>query len=479
MANAPASGSAFRTPNPQPQQGIEFASPPSAGFSEQLDADHDDGAPLRFRYVDNVLGESEAPGLAARELEERLLLASDAEPTSYEEALLHECWRHAMLDEMTSIEASGTWELVELPLHARPISLKWVYKTKKDAAGVITKHKAWLIAKGYVQRQGVDFDEVFAPVARLESVRLLLAHAASEGWAVHHMDVKSAFLNGVLQEEVYVEQPPGFVLKGHERKVLHLVKALYGLRQAPRAWYSKLEESLINLGFERSSYEHVVYLCGEQSQRLVVGVYVDDLVITGGNQADIDVFKAEMQATFKMSDLGLLHSYLGLEVAQTETGITVSQSAYAAKILENAGMTGCNPSQVPMEPRLKLSKVSTPSAVDPTVYRSIVGSLQYLVNSRPDLAYSVGYISRFMEAPTMEHMAAVKRVLRYVAGTLHFGCHYTRKKQAQLVGYSDSDLAGDVDTRKSTTGVFFFLGNNLITWQSQKQRVVALARLNI
>ena len=135
---------------------------------------------------------------------------------------------------------------------------------------------------------------------------------------------------------------------------------------------------------------------------------MDDLVITGGNQADIDVFKAEMQATFKMSDLGLLHYYLGLEVAQTETGITVSQSAYATKILENAGMTGCNPSQVPMEPRLKLSKVSTASAVDPTVYRSIVGSLRYLVNSRPDLAYSVGYISRFMEAPTMEHMAAVK-----------------------------------------------------------------------
>jgi len=139
--------------------------------------------------------------------------------------------------------------LVELPLHARPIGLKWVYKTKKDAAGVITKHKARLVAKGYVQRQGVDFDEVFAPVARLESVRLLLAHAASEGWAVHHMDVKSAFLNGDLQEEVYVEQPPGFVLKGHERKVLHLVKALYGLRQAPRTWYSKLDESLINLGF--------------------------------------------------------------------------------------------------------------------------------------------------------------------------------------------------------------------------------------
>ena len=154
-----------------------------------------------------------------------------------------------MLDEMTSIEASGTWELVEPPPRTRPIGLKWVYKAKKDASGIVTKQKARLVAKGYVQRQGIDFDEVFAPVARLEFVRLLLAHAACEGWAVHHMDVKSAFLNGVLQEEVYIEQPPGFILRGHEHKVLHLVKALYGLRQAPRAWYAKLDESLIKLRF--------------------------------------------------------------------------------------------------------------------------------------------------------------------------------------------------------------------------------------
>ncbi|XP_066354384.1 uncharacterized mitochondrial protein AtMg00810-like [Miscanthus floridulus] len=229
------------------------------------------------------------------------------------------------------------------------------------------------------------------------------------------------------------------------------------------------------LGFQRSTSEHAVYLCGAGDRRLVVGVYVDDLIITGGNQVDIDAFKSEMHSTFKMSDLGLLHYYLGLKVSQTEAGITISQSAYAAKILENARLAGCNPSHTPMEPRLKLSKLSSAPAVDPTHYRSIVGSLRYLVNSRPDLAYSVGYISRFMENPTTEHLAAVKRVLRYVAGTLHYGSHYKRKKEAQLAGYSDSDLAGDVDTRKSTTGVLFFLGSNVITWQSQKQRVVALS----
>jgi len=208
-----------------------------------------------------------------------------------------------------------------------------------------------------------------------------------------------------------------------------------------------------------------------------VGVYVDDLVITGGDTGDIDKFKSQMKGTFQMSDLGLLHYYLGLEVSQTPQGITLGQSTYAAKILQNAGLTGCNTSLIPMEPRLKLSKKSTAPAVDQTAYRSIVGSLRYLVNTRPDLAYSVGYVSRFMEEPTTEHLAAVKRILRYVAGTLDYGCRYTRKKQkeAELIGFSDSDLAGDLDTRKSTTGVIFFLGDNIITWQSQKQKVVALS----
>jgi hypothetical protein len=222
--------------------------------------------------------------------------------------------------------------------------------------------------------------------------------------------------------------------KGHESKVLRLVQALYGLRQATRAWYSKLDNSLLGLGFQRSRSKHAVYFRGSGARRLVVGVYVDDLVITGGNQRDIDEFKQHMKATFQMSDLGLLHYYLGLEVHQSEEGIALGQRGYATKILESAGLAGCNTSCIPMEPRLKLSKASTAPGVDPTAHRNIIGSLRYVVNTRPDLAFSVGYISRFMESPTTVHLAAVRRVLRYIASTMDFGCFYTRKKDGELIG---------------------------------------------
>lgn len=440
---------------------------------EDLDADHEDDVPLRFCLLDKIAGPATSRGLVHRFLDEDedLLLAEEDEPRTFEQAQQHDCWRLAMLDEMTSIEANGTWELVDLPPHHRPIGLKWVYKAKKNAMGIVTKHKARLVAKGYVQRQGIDFEDVFAPVAQLESVRLLSALAASEGWTVHHMDVKSAFLNGVLKEEVYVAQPQGFVVSGEEGKVLRLVKALYGLRQAPRAWYAKLDASLAYLGFRRSINEHVVYTRGKGQHRLIVGVYVDDLVITSGDVAVIKHFKQEMKSTFQMSDLGLLSYYLGLEVKQCKGGIAISQGAFARKIVEEAGLKNCNPSATPMETRPGLSKSSTCPAVDSTAYRRIVGALRYLVNTRPDIAFAVGFVSRFMEKPTTKHLLAVKRVLRYVAGISDYGCYYQRrKKPAGLTGYSDSDHAGDVDTRKSTTGVVFFLGDSLITWQHRSKK---------
>jgi hypothetical protein len=324
----------------------------------------------------------------------------------------------------------------------------------------------------------VDFDEVFVPVARLESVRLLLAVAAHQGWQVHHMDVKSAFLNGELLEEVYVSQPPGFVDDNHKNKVYRLHKALYGLRQAPRAWNAKLNSSLLSLGFHRSSSEHGVYTRTRGGRRLTVGVYVDDLIITGDHDDEIRSFKGEMMKLFKMSDLGALRYYLGIEVTQDSDGITLGQAAYAGKILEKAGLNDCNPCQTPMEVRLKLRKGSNFPLVDATLYRSLVGSLRYLVNTRPDLAFSVGYVSRFMESPREDHLAAVRRILRYVAGTRCWGIRFgpgARCALPMLVGYSDSDLAGDPDERKSTSGQIFFINGGPVTWQSSKQKVVALS----
>ena len=219
-----------------------------------------------------------------------------------------------------------------------------------------------------------------------------------------------------------------------------------------------------------------MYMRNQGKRNLIIGVYVDDLIITGECIQDIDKFKSQMKKLFSMSDLGLLSYYLGIEVCQNSQRITLNQSAYARKVLDKCGMKDCNPSQIPMEPRLKLSKESTSPPVDTTLYRSIVGSLRYLLHTRPDLAFSVGMVSRYMEKPTTEHMAAVKHILRYVKGTLNLGCVYEKKEGSlELIGYSDSDLAGDTDDRKSTSSLIFFLGSNPISWCSQKQKVVALS----
>jgi len=365
---------------------------------------------------------------------------------------------------MQAIKANRTWDVSVLPPKHKAIGLKWVFKVKKDPSGKVVKHKAHLVAKGYAQRHGVDFDEVFVPVARLETVRVLLPLAAQGGWEVHHMDVKSTFLNGDLIETVYVQQPPGFIV-GDGTKVLKLRKALYGLKQAPRVWNSKLDSELVALGFVRSKLDHVVYRQNSKSSFLLVGVYVDDLIISGHRVSDIRSFKLEMKKNFSMSDLSLLTYYLGIEVTQGEGGVTLCQSSYAARILGVAGMSGCNPCETPMECWVKLNKQKEGEAVDATAYRSLIGSLRYLVNTRPDLAYAVGVVSRYMEAPGKQHWAVVKHILRYLKGTLGYGCKYERGTELKpvLVGYSDSDFAGDVVDRKSTSGVGYFLGESLVT----------------
>ncbi|GJT98735.1 putative RNA-directed DNA polymerase [Tanacetum coccineum] len=427
------------------------------------------GAPKRYRLLTDLYDETE-------EIDELMMIRNDEEPVSYTEASKKREWVEAMDAELSSIEKNKTWNLVDLPKNRKAIGLKWVYKVKRDPSGKILKHKARIVAKGYVQKQGIDYDEVFAPVARIETVRVILALSGSNGWRVHHLDVKSAFLNGALEEEVYVSQPEGYVKRGEVNKVYKLSKALYGLKQAPRAWNACLDKYLKSLGFTRCAQEYSVYTKKEGENILIIGVYVDDLLVTGNCHKSIQDFKKDMKAKFEMSDLGPLTYYLGIEVSQKETGITLKQEAYARSILSKTRMIDCNPTKSPMEHKLKLTKDGEGELVNPTEYRSIVGGLRYLTHTRPDISFAVGVVSRFMEKPTEQHLQAVKRILRYVKGTLDYGLTYTKgESKVTITGYSDSDLANDVNDRKSTGGMAFYVNGNLVTWASQKQRVVALS----
>jgi hypothetical protein len=438
---------------------VEFATPLSHD-KERIDAYHY-GEPLWYHMMENLLGDQLVPGLVPHDLEAQLHIAcDDGEPRSFAEAERHAAWRATMQLKMDAVEKNRTWELADLPRGHSTITLKWMFKLKRDEAGAIVKHKTHLVARSFVQREGIDFNDTFAPVAQMESVRLLFALAAQEGCRVHHMDVKSVFLNGDLKEEVYVYQPPGFAIPGKEGKVLRLHKALYDLRQAPRAWTAKLDSTLKGMGSRQSLHEATIYQRGNGGNALLVGVYVDDLVITDTKDAEVTAFKEEMKVTFQMSDIGLLSFYLGIEVHQGDFGITLRQTAYA-KLAE---LTDCNPALTPMEERLKLSHNSATEEVDATQYRRLVGSLRYLAHTRLDLAFSVNYVSRFMQRPMTEHQQAVKRIIRYVAWTLNHGLYYLRcPGEAHFVGYSDSDHAGDIDTSKSTSRILFFFGKSLIS----------------
>jgi hypothetical protein len=413
---------------PSPQSGATSVAGPTApppefatpleNDEERLDAAHGE-LPMRYCAYNNIIGTGEhGPRLAARNLIEELNLMSTEELCSFAKAEQDTAWQAAMQEEIDSVKRNQTWELADLSQGHRAITLKWVYKLKRNEAGEIIKHKARLVARGFVQQEGIDFDEVFAPVARMESMRLLLALAAQEGWQVHHMNVKSAFLNGDLKEEVYVRQPVGFIVVGQEGKVLRLRKALYGLWQAPRVWNSKLDDTLKKMDFVQSEHEHAMYRRNNGDDILLVGVYVDDLVITGSSLTAVEEFKGEMKRVFLMSDLGLLSFYLGIKVRQDAGGITMWQAHYAKKLLKMVGVADCKAAATPMEERLRLSRDSTVKEVDAALYRRIIGTLRYLIHTRPDLTYAVGYVSRFLERPTEKHLQAVKKILRYIIGTL-------------------------------------------------------------
>ncbi|CAL1409822.1 unnamed protein product [Linum trigynum] len=404
------------------------------------------------------------------------MMAVSNDPQTYEEAALESRWNEAMTQEFTAIERNKTWTLTDRPPHITPIGVKWVYKTKLKEDDSVEKSKARLVAKGYSQQPGIDYTEVFAPVARWDTIRTILAFAAQNALPIYQLDVKSAFLNGELSEEVYVEQPPGFVVAGEESKVYRLHKALYGLKQAPRAWYSRIESYFLKSGFERCSYEHTLFIKKSDAGVLIVSLYVDDLLYTSTDPKCIAEFKRSMEAEFEMSDLGKMKYFLGVEVHQSVAGMFICQKKYIRDMLEKFQLASCNFVKNPVSPGMKFTKAGDGISVNSTEYKQLIGSLLYVTVTRPDIMYIVCTLSRFMESPMRQHMLAAKRVLRYLKGTMAYGIWYKGMKEEEpLLGYTDSDYAGDLDDRKSTSGYTFFLANGVISWASKKQPIVTLS----
>jgi hypothetical protein len=314
-------------------------------------------------------------------------------------------------------------------------------------------------------------------VARWETIRSILSLAAYEGWCVYQLDVKSAFLHGELVENVYVEQPLGY-RKGNDSQVYKLKKALYGLRQAPRAWYSKIESYFLSEKFEKCFCEHTLFVkCDEKGSILIVSVYVDDLIYTGNDELMMRSFKRSMKEMFAMTDLGKMMYFLGIEVTQNEQGIFIAQQKYGSEILKRFGMSDCNGVCSPIVPGCKLTKDEAGKASNATLYKQMIGCLMYMLATRPDMAFSVCLTARYMERPTEMHVAAVKRILRYLKGTLDHGMLYKPRTGNELIleGWSDSDYAGDYDDRKSTSGYVFTMNGVAVSWSSKKQPIVTLS----
>jgi len=329
--------------------------------------------------------------------------------------------------------------------------VKWIYKTKLNESGKVDKLKARLVAKGYAQQHGMDYTEVFALVARIDTVRMIIALATKKGWLIYQLDVKSAFLHRELSEELFVEQLKRYKQKENEHKVYKLHKALYGLKQAPRAWFSCIEAYFSHEGFQKCISEQTLFVKTSGGRILIVSVYVDDLILTGDDEQMMLEFKQSMMMVFDMTDLERIRFFLGIEVQQQTNGTYICQRKYTLEVLKQFGMEESNAVMNPIVSGFKTNKIGEGNKIDETYYKQIVGSLMYITAIRPDIMFGVSFISRFMSNPTEVHLQAAKRILRYLKGTINYGIFYKKNENRQLIAYTDSDYATDLTNRKSTS----------------------------
>ncbi|KAK8933689.1 hypothetical protein KSP39_PZI015904 [Platanthera zijinensis] len=403
-------------------------------------------------------------------------LSSVAIPNSVQQVLQHPGWRAAIEEEMYALWSNQTWSVVPLPPGQKPVGCKWVFVIKHAADRTIDRLKARLVARGFTQQEGLDYEETFSPVAKLNSVRVLISVAVHRRWPLFQLDIKNAFLNGDLQETVYMQQPPGFETTG-ESQVCHLKKTLYGLKQSPRAWFEKFSKVLREIGFTRSSADFSLFTRHQPTGTVILLVYVDDIIITGDDSQGIQAVKVHLNSVFQTKDLGPLRYFLGLEIARRPDGLTLSQQKYCLDLLHDAGQSGCKPSDTPKDVNHKLCAQTSDSDLllqNPEYYRRLVRKLLYLTVTRPDISFVVGLVSRYMHSPRKSHLQAVEQILRYLKTAPGQGLVYRTSSSAPtLVAYSDADYAGSLDDRRSTSGFCTYLGGHLVTWRSKKQAVVA------
>nr|GEX41035.1 retrovirus-related Pol polyprotein from transposon TNT 1-94 [Tanacetum cinerariifolium] len=338
-------------------------------------------------------------------------------------------------------------------------------------------NKARLVAQGYHQEEGIYFEESFAPVAKLEAIRIFLAYAAHKNIVVYQMDVKSVFLNGNLREEVYVSQPDGFVDEDNPNHVYKLKKALYGLKQAPRAWYDMLSSFLISQDFSKGSVDLTLFVRRNSNDLLLVQIYVDDIIFAASTPELCDLFANLMCSKFKMLMIGKISFFLGLQISQSSRGIFINQSKYALKPLKKYGFESCDPVDTPLVEKSKLDEDKEGKAIDPSHYRGMIGTLLYLTASRHDLQFAICMYARYQARPTEKHVHAVKRIFRYLRETIHRGLWYPKDSSVALTAFAYADYVGCQDTRRSTSGSVQFLRERLIRWSSKRQKSAAISSM--
>jgi hypothetical protein len=382
-------------------------------------------------------------------------------------------WLAAMQDEMTALSKNNTWTLVDLPKGYRAIKNKWILKTKYDASGKLVKRKARLVAKGFTQRYGIDYNETYSPVVRYTSIRVLISIAIQKKMEIYQMDAVTAFLQGDLDENIFMVQPEGY--NDGTGRVCHLKKSLYGLKQAGKCWNKTLNEMLQRYGLIQSLNDQCLYV--SQSADLIVAIYVDDLLILYKNEQVLDSLKSALMNSFEMKDLGKAKSIIGMRISYAPDAILLDQSIYIDEILKRFGMEEARPVATPTESNPKSAEnLDDDEDTAEVPYLEAVGSLIYLAHStRPDIAFAVNKAAQRNSCFTSADWKAVKRIFRYLVGTKTQKLVFSRTKNQELIGYTDSDFASDSADRKSTSGFVFMLANAAISWKSVKQKIIALS----